>query len=265
MSNLVLCKHCNVEKGRDQFQPTHLQNHWYCCRECNAARRRARREADPKRIERLERLKLRAAEESAGLVTCNHCKVQKPSTDFYPSHLRAKCRTCKVCSRVKSRWNAKDRVARDPIGERKKRADSARSYVRRVRSDPKTGPQYRKRQLFWYAKKRAKELGREFTITLEDIVIPERCPVFGCLLMHNSVPGFKDNSPSLDRIDPSRGYVPGNVWVISWRANAIKRDATLDELRRLVTTLENLSSSTACSAQGLLAGLTVPAGLLREG
>ena len=41
---------------------------------------------------------------------------------------------------------------------------------------------------------------------------------------------MKDNSPSLDRIDSSKGYTPDNVWVISRRANIIKHDATLEEL-----------------------------------
>ena len=39
------------------------------------------------------------------------------------------------------------------------------------------------------------------------------------------------NSPSLDRIDPSKGYVKGNVWIISHRANQIKSDASHDELK----------------------------------
>jgi hypothetical protein len=43
-----------------------------------------------------------------------------------------------------------------------------------------------------------------------------------------------DNSPSLDKIIPSLGYVRGNVQVISQRANSIKRDATLAELELLV-------------------------------
>jgi hypothetical protein len=44
----------------------------------------------------------------------------------------------------------------------------------------------------------------------------------------------KNHSPSLDRKNSSEGYVPGNVWVISWRANDLKRDGTLAEFRAMV-------------------------------
>lgn len=44
-------------------------------------------------------------------------------------------------------------------------------------------------------------------------------------------------SPSLDRIIPTLGYVPGNVWVISHRANELKRDATLQEIQMLAANL----------------------------
>jgi hypothetical protein len=39
-----------------------------------------------------------------------------------------------------------------------------------------------------------------------------------------------DSSPSLDRKDPSRGYTPDNVWVISFRANTIKSNRTWEQL-----------------------------------
>ena len=39
-----------------------------------------------------------------------------------------------------------------------------------------------------------------------------------------------DNSPTLDKIIPSLGYVSGNIWIISHRANTIKSDASIDEL-----------------------------------
>lgn len=72
------------------------------------------------------------------------------------------------------------------------------------------------------ARQRAAEVGLEFDITLTDIIIPKYCPILGLPL-----PASK---PSLDRIDNTRGYVLGNVHVISWRANNLKRTATLAEL-----------------------------------
>jgi hypothetical protein len=79
------------------------------------------------------------------------------------------------------------------------------------------------------AKSRAKRLGIEFRLSPGDIEIPAACPILGIpLACGNGVttPG----SPSLDRINPLLGYVPGNVAVISHRANRIKNDATLAEL-----------------------------------
>lgn len=43
------------------------------------------------------------------------------------------------------------------------------------------------------------------------------------------------NSPSLDRIEPDLGYVAGNAIVISNRANRLKSDATIDELRAIAS------------------------------
>lgn len=42
------------------------------------------------------------------------------------------------------------------------------------------------------------------------------------------------NSPSLDRIVPERGYVRGNVVIVSFRANRAKSDLTIAELKQLV-------------------------------
>lgn len=79
------------------------------------------------------------------------------------------------------------------------------------------------------ARARAKSRGLEFDLNESDIVIPDLCPVLGIrLVVGKDRP--TDNSPTLDRIDLSRGYVRGNVAVISYRANRIKNDATLDEL-----------------------------------
>jgi len=81
-------------------------------------------------------------------------------------------------------------------------------------------------------KARAKQKGIEFTITLEDIHIPSHCPVLNIPLFV-SIGRMTNNSPSLDRIDNDRGYIPGNVLVISNRANKIKGNSTPDELIRI--------------------------------
>lgn len=98
------------------------------------------------------------------------------------------------------------------------------------------------RMIFDHARRRAREKGLVFALSLADIVVPERCPIFGSPLEVGN--GKRsENSPTLDRIEPSLGYVPGNVWVISWRANRIKNDSTLDELRQIVAALESRQCS----------------------
>ncbi len=105
-----------------------------------------------------------------------------------------------------------------------------------------------RQKLYYAARQRANLKGHEFTITLDDIVIPECCPVFGFKLEATIGQGrlplsMLERSPSLDRIDNSKGYVPGNVCVISLRANNVKKDATLNELRALVSYMEEFGSS----------------------
>lgn len=82
------------------------------------------------------------------------------------------------------------------------------------------------------AKKRAKKHGLPFSITGANVIIPKECPVLGIPLDFS---GGKqtDASPTLDRIIPELGYVPGNVAVISLRANRIKSNASLTEIRKV--------------------------------
>lgn len=77
----------------------------------------------------------------------------------------------------------------------------------------------------WGAKKR----GLEWAIEREDYPIPVLCPALGIPLDWSSY----DNTPSLDRVDNEKGYVPGNVVVVSRRANRIKSAASVDELIKM--------------------------------
>ena len=91
----------------------------------------------------------------------------------------------------------------------------------------------------WFkAKKRAEKKKSPFTIREEDLKIPTHCPVFGFPLRRKEGRGPGERSPSLDRVDRSKGYEPGNVEVISAKANRIKNDATLDELKLVAAWLE---------------------------
>ena len=87
-------------------------------------------------------------------------------------------------------------------------------------------------KLLTKAKQRAKDKNIEFNITIDDIVIPEYCPVLSIKLERGDGV-FTQSSPSLDRIDSTKGYVKGNVEVISFRANNLKGDATPEELALL--------------------------------
>lgn len=93
-------------------------------------------------------------------------------------------------------------------------------------------------KLLILAKDRAKKRGIEFSITVEDFTPITHCPLLGIAIdFDKRGKGWGPNSPSIDRIDPLIGYVPGNVWVVSGLANRLKSDATLEQLEFLVLNL----------------------------
>lgn len=89
------------------------------------------------------------------------------------------------------------------------------------------------------SRQRAKKAGLEHTLTREDVIIPEFCPVLG-IKLHTEDRKAKFAAPSIDRIDNNKGYTPDNTVVISVRANLLKKDATLTEMRALVKFYDGL-------------------------
>lgn len=91
-------------------------------------------------------------------------------------------------------------------------------------------------QMLYRAKKRSNQKGWVCDLEPSDIVIPSHCPVLGLPLSigDRGVAGAIDCSPTLDRVDNSKGYVKGNVRVISWRANKVKNDSTIEELESIL-------------------------------
>jgi hypothetical protein len=73
---------------------------------------------------------------------------------------------------------------------------------------------------------------RRFT-SWKAIEYPKVCPVLGIELdWKPKRNGGHDNSPSLDRIDSTKGYVKGNVMIMSTLANRMKSNATIEQLNQ---------------------------------
>jgi hypothetical protein len=94
-------------------------------------------------------------------------------------------------------------------------------------------------RLLALAKYRARVARLPFDLTYEDIVIPTVCPILG-IPLEPSRGRRTANSPSLDRIIGERGYTRGNVLVVSWRANALKGNSTVDELLRIAAAYQQI-------------------------
>jgi len=155
---------------------------------------------------------------TAADLSCSVCKQTLPAEEFYE---------------MRSRTNGR----RDSLGVLRSSRCKTCQNNDYLKLDQKT-------KMLYAARKRAKLGGFECTITKDDIVIPETCPVLGIPLFARVGAGRSnrdqvENSPSLDRIDNSKGYVPGNIAVISMRANMIKNNATLDELKAIVAYIES--------------------------
>lgn len=90
------------------------------------------------------------------------------------------------------------------------------------------------------AKYRAKQRGTLFKITAADVApCPEFCPLLGIpIFVADGCGALGPNSPTLDRINNDRGYVPGNVMIVSHLANSSKRELNSTQLMCLATNLK---------------------------
>ena len=136
----------------------------------------------------------------------------------------------------KDKVNAYDRAYYEKNKERisKKRQVFSEANRDRLNSDARARKlKNPKDAMFSAAKLRAKAKDIEFNITKNDFSISKLCPVLD-IPMFPGKGKLSDNSPTLDRKDNSKGYIKGNILVISHRANSIKRDATIDELEKII-------------------------------
>lgn len=79
------------------------------------------------------------------------------------------------------------------------------------------------------------DYGFNFNLTIDDIVIPEKCPLLEIPLSTDPKDFKEKNYYTADRIDSSKGLVKGNIQVISMLANRMKNKATESELLTFAT------------------------------
>lgn len=145
--------------------------------------------------------------------SCGRCKTEKSIEEYAPSKIAVSKSWCKDCMKTyRAQYYQDNKV---------KILEQTDQY--KIDNPVKN--------LYYVVKARAKRKAIPFTITQADIIIPEKCPVLGHVLVFGK--GNKNNPhlATLDKIIPRCGYVPGNVRVISARANAMKQDATIEELK----------------------------------
>lgn len=144
---------------------------------------------------------------------------------------KGKCCSVEAYARQRERNRIHTRRYWAKHGEERNRISRERYHENRE--------QWRPKGALDAARRRAREKDIPFGLTMETLPpIPSHCPALGVKLqMGNGRQG--PDSPSLDRLIPGRGYVPGNVFWISLRANSIKQDATPAELRKVADWIES--------------------------
>ena len=196
------CRRCKQDLGVDLFHKSKSRSDGFSIW-CKTCEREHRRDLYHKRKESLK-------ENTAIEKVCKRCKENKPSSEY---------------------WRNYDR------------ADGLSTWCISCEKTYRKEPHNKKSYLLTRIKGRAEKAGLDFNLELDDIVIPERCPILDIPIVWGNFSGKAhptDNSPSVDRIVPQKGYVKGNIVVVSQRANRIKNDSTIEELRKICSFYELL-------------------------
>lgn len=156
---------------------------------------------------------------------CTKCNKEKELNDFYNHNNTKDGKThhCKKCMTAYRKANAE----KQRLYMRNLRNTNNEKVKKIRRNSYRNTPPHLK--VFYQSQSRAKNRNIEFNLQPEDIIVPDKCPY----LKVPFIIGTKDNyqyTHSLDRIDNDKGYIKGNVEVISKKANSMKNNANNNEL-----------------------------------
>lgn len=142
-------------------------------------------------------------------LVCSECSTSKPFSQFYKSKdclsgFRQPCKTC---------WRAREKARKDAIPKEQRAANFA--HWRRTN---------RARALVALAKSRAEKKGLDFSLDqhvreIQGVIDAGVCELTG--IPFNLDGGKTWDSPSIDRIDSSKGYTLSNVRVVLYCVNVM--------------------------------------------
>jgi hypothetical protein len=165
---------------------------------------------------------------------CSKCSLVKPLTFFHRSQKAKDGRkaACKACENKRNQSYNKRAFSRN--------ANPVASRIAKMLSA---------------AKHRAKTKGWEFDLDSDFLysLVTDCCPVTGAPFHWKTNYGAGEqgnphpHAPSLDRIDSSRGYTKDNVWLIAWKANCLKNDASETDLIELGFALAKAKMKLICA------------------
>ena len=158
--------------------------------------------------------------------TCNCCnkqwKVQVENSKI-PSRVKYFCKDCNSNLTSKD----KNRILRVKIEgfHDKEKTQRRESHKRNIIHN-----------MVLRAKSRARKYGYVFELKDSDIIIPEICPLLNVPFILGNYKNY-EYTPTIDRIDNSKGYTKDNIWIISKKANSMKNSATFKELKTFCTNI----------------------------
>jgi hypothetical protein len=200
-----VCRKCGVSCAAMDFPPRRAQ-----CRKCIRAHQVAWAQTAEPHSTRV----------------CTACRVSKPIGEF-PLVVKGGQRREAACRKCRYARDAAE-IARHRVEYGRRPSAKGKPLVRRFNA----------------IRSRARKEGIPFDLTIDDIFVPEFCPVLGIRLAWEigNTRRLQDGGPSIDRLIPERGYVRGNIAVISGRANRIKNDGTALEHERIAAWMRSLGA-----------------------
>lgn len=145
------------------------------------------------------------------------------------------CVACRVAAKCRRENKIRAERGLKKVGRPKKYPELVGPTIPRKKHDPKPVTEFEK----WVRRSRHNKkatLRKNLTYEMYMALYVTHCPLLGVELTYSKYEGTHapSNYASLDKIDPSKGYVEGNVQILSFRANTLKGHASLEELKIIV-------------------------------